>query len=219
MSKKKTLLTILAVMLVCCIAVAGTLAVLFARTSEPVVNTFTAAGGGELFTGEFTLKEHIAAKQTDGSYKLTEETTNNTTTGNNYDVLPKTNLPKDPYITITDKTNAPAYLYVEVVDELTAGLSYTMADCWTKLEGVTGNNGGVVYVYNGGTNVGTPIDDKSEGLNKISIIKNDTITVDDEPGLAKDQTVSLSFYAYLAQASVGTPEVAFNTCFGTQGAA
>lgn len=211
MSKKKILLTILAVMLVCCIAVVGTLAVLFARTSDPVINTFTAAGGGELFTGEFTLKEHIAAKQTDGSYKLTEETTNNTTTGNNYDVLPKTNLPKDPYITITQKTNAPAYLYVEVVDELTAGLSYTMADCWTKLTGVTGTNGGDVYVYNNGT----PIDNNSVGLDKISIIKNDVITVSDEPGLAKDQTVSLSFYAYLAQASVGTPEVAFNTCFGT----
>ena len=34
MSKKKTLLTILAVMLVCCIAVAGTLAVLFAKTHQ-----------------------------------------------------------------------------------------------------------------------------------------------------------------------------------------
>ena len=62
MSKKKTLLTILAVMLVCCIAVTGTLAVLFAKTSEPVVNTFTAAGDGKLVTGDFTLKEHIAAK-------------------------------------------------------------------------------------------------------------------------------------------------------------
>lgn len=211
MSKKKTLLTILAVVLVCCIAVTGTLALLFARTSDPVINTFTAAGGGELFTGEFTLKEHIAAKQTDGSYDLTEATTNDTITGNKYDVLPSTNLPKDPYITITEKTNAPAYLYVEVVGGLTAGMSYDMADCWTKLDNVTGTNGGAVYVYNSGT----PIDNNSTGLSKISIIKNDVINVTDNPGLAKDQTVSLSFYAYLAQASVGTPAEAYTACFGT----
>ena len=211
MSKKKTLLTILAVMLVCCIAVTGTLAVLFAKTSEPVVNTFTAAGDGKLVTGEFTLKEHIAAKQTDGSYTLTEETTNDTVKGNDYYVLPKTDLPKDPYITIIGKTNAPAYLYVEVVDGLPSGMHYNMASCWTRLEGVTGNNGGVIYVYNNGT----PIDENSTGLENIAIIAGNTITVDDVPGLAEGQKVSLSFYAYLGQASVGTPSEAYVKCFPT----
>ena len=211
MSKKKTLLTILAVMLVCCIAVTGTLAVLFAKTSEPVVNTFTAAGDGKLVTGEFTLKEHIAAKQTDGSYTLTEETTNDTVKGNDYYVLPKTDLPKDPFITITGKTNAPAYLYVEVVDGLPAGMHYNMASCWTRLEGVTGNNGGVIYVYNNGT----PIDENSTGLENIAIIAGNTIKVDDVPGLTEGQKVSLSFYAYLGQASVGTPSEAYVKCFPT----
>lgn len=211
MSKKKTLLTILAVMLVCCIAVTGTLAVLFAKTSEPVVNTFTAAGDGKLFTGEFTLKEHIAAKQPNGSYKLTDALTSKTTPGNDYYVLPKTDLPKDPFITITGKTNAPAYLYVEVVDGLPAGMHYNMASCWTRLEGVTGNNGGVIYVYNNGT----PIDENSTGLENIAIIAGNTITVDDVPGLAEGQKVSLSFYAYLGQASVGTPSEAYVKCFPT----
>ena len=211
MSKKKTLLTILAVMLVCCIAVTGTLAVLFAKTSEPVVNTFTAAGDGKLFTGEFTLKEHIAAKQPNGSYKLTDALTNKTNTGNDYYVLPRTDLPKDPFITITGKTNAPAYLYVEVVDGLPAGMHYNMASCWTRLEGVTGNNGGVIYVYNNGT----PIDENSTGLENIAIIAGNTIKVDDVPGLTEGQEVSLSFYAYLGQASVGTPAEAYTACFGT----
>ena len=211
MSKKKTLLTILAVMLVCCIAVTGTLAVLFAKTSEPVVNTFTAAGDGKLVTGDFTLKEHIAAKQNDGSYTLTDALTNNTVKGNDYYVLPRTDLPKDPFITITGKTNAPAYLYVEVVDGLPSGMHYAMADCWTRLEGVTGNNGGVIYVYNNGT----PIDEKSTGLENISIIKNNTITVDDVPGLPEGQEVELSFYAYLGQASVGNAAQAYVKCFPT----
>ena len=209
MSKKKTLLTILAVMLVCCIAVTGTLAVLFAKTSEPVVNTFTATS--QLVNGDFTLKEHIAEQQKNGSYTLTTETTNDTVTGNHYDVLPKTDLPKDPYITITEKTNAPAYLYVEVVGELPTGMHYDMADCWTKLEGVTGNNGGVIYVYNNGT----PIDDESTGLENIAIIAGNTIKVDDVPGLTEGQEVSLSFYAYLGQASVGTAAEAYTACFGT----
>ena len=209
MSKKKTLLTILAVMLVCCIAVTGTLAVLFAKTSEPVVNTFTATS--QLVTGEFTLKEHIAEQQKNGSYTLTEKTTNDTVKGNHYDVLPRTNLPKDPYITITEKTNAPAYLYVEVVGELPTGMHYNMASCWTELEGVTGNHNGVIYVYNNGT----PIDDKSTGLENIAIIDGNTITVDDVPGLAEGQKVELSFYAYLGQASVGTAAQAYTACFGT----
>ena len=209
MSKKKTLLTILAVMLVCCIAVTGTLAVLFAKTSEPVVNTFTATS--QLVTGEFTLKEHIAEQQKNGSYTLTKETTNDTVTGNHYDVLPRTDLPKDPYITITEKTNAPAYLYVEVVGELPTGMHYNMASCWTELEGVTGNHNGVIYVYNNGT----PIDDKSTGLENIAIIDGNTITVDDVPGLAEGQKVELSFYAYLGQASVGTAAQAYTACFGT----
>lgn len=210
MSKKKTLLTILAVMLVCCIAVTGTLAVLFAKTSEPVVNTFTATS--QLVNGDFTLKEHIAEQQKNGSYTLTKETTNNTVTGNHYDVLPRTDLPKDPYITITEKTNAPAYLYVEVVGELPNGMHYDMADCWTKLNGVTGNNGGVIYVYKNGT----PIDENSTGLENIAIIAGNTITVDDVPGLAEGEEVSLSFYAYLGQASVGTAAEAYTACFGTQ---
>ena len=210
MSKKKTLLTILAVMLVCCIAVTGTLAVLFAKTSEPVVNTFTATS--QLVNGDFTLKEHIAEQQKNGSYTLTEKTTNDTVKGNHYDVLPRTNLPKDPYITITEKTNAPAYLYVEVVGELPTGMHYDMADCWTKLDGVTGNHNGVIYVYNNGT----PIDDESTGLENIAIIAGNTITVDDVPGLAEGQEVSLSFYAYLGQASVGTAAEAYTACFGTQ---
>lgn len=209
MSKKKTLLTILAVVLVCCIAVTGTLAVLFAKTSEPVVNTFTATS--QLVTGEFTLKEHIAEQQKNGSYTLTKETTNDTVTGNHYDVLPRTDLPKDPYITITEKTNAPAYLYVEVVGELPTGMHYNMASCWTELEGVTGNHNGVIYVYNNGT----PIDDKSTGLENIAIIDGNTITVDDVPGLAEGQKVELSFYAYLGQASVGTAAQAYTACFGT----
>ena len=62
MSKKKTLLTILAVMLVCCIAVVGTLAFLTETTDKAVVNTFTAAGGGKLIDELYVLCRRLAHK-------------------------------------------------------------------------------------------------------------------------------------------------------------
>lgn len=220
MSKKKTLLTILAVMLVCCIAVTGTLALLTAKSAQPVTNTFQAAGGGELVDskdGSFVVLEHKVAldeSKNDGSYVLTKDLTDPNKDGgdgNSYAVLPNTVVPKDPYVSIVKKTSAPAYLYVEIVNGLAdTGLSYVVnSDNWTKLDGVTGNNGGQIYVYKNGTIV----TDKTTGLEKINILKDDQVVVSDDLKLTGDTTVDLSFYSYLAQASVGTPTEAFNTCF------
>lgn len=208
MSKKKTLLTILAVVLVCCIAVAGTLAVLTMATTEPVKNTFIAAGGGKLAAG-LELKEHGIDTNADGSYKLntTEVTTNK------YEVLPGVDLPKDPFVRIADKTNAPAYLYVEVVDGLDANMTYKLTSEWTLLSGVTGANGGAVYVYKNGeilTKTTAP-------TGNIYILEDNKITVGDNvEALSEegDTGVDLVFYGYLAQASAGNnAAAAYNTCF------
>lgn len=218
MSKKKTLLTILAVVLVCCIAVTGTLAYLTAKTTIPVVNTFTAAGGGEIIkdTGKFVVLEHKVTSATDGNYTLTSELTDPNKEGgdgNTYAVLPATDVPKDPFVSITEKTSAPAYLYVEIVDGLgDNGLSYTVNDCWMKLDGVTGNNGGQIYVYcnNEGP---VPVTDETSGLDCIYILSGNKIVVSNDLKLSGDTKVELKFFSYLAQASIGTPTEAFNTCF------
>lgn len=203
MSKKKTLLTILAVVLVCCIAVTGTLAYLKADTMEtPVKNTFVADGDGVM--GVITLKEHEAVRGEDGNYSLN---LNKEVTSNEYKLLPSTNVPKDPYITLVEKSTVKAYLYVEVVNGLgDKGVSYAMDDNWTLVSGVTGTKGGAVYVYN---NI---IDETYQG-NTINIIKDKTIVVADTLSFTAGEKVSLDFYGYLAQASIGTPAAAFTTCF------
>ena len=222
MSKKKTLLTILAVMLVCCIAVVGTLAFLTETTDKAVVNTFTAAGGGKLIDDDdndpsdgvegFFLKETKVKANANGSYSFVdpkEEVENNS-----YKVVPSTDLPKDPYVRIVGKTEIPAYLYVEVVDGLAnSGLSYEMAGCWTKLDNVTGKNGGQIYVYKNGELV----TDKTAALAEIKLLDGDKITVGDDVTI-DENGIQLKFYGYLAQATAGTPEVAFNTCFNNAGA-
>lgn len=212
MSKKKTLLTILAVMLVCCIAVVGTLAFLTEETDEAVVNTFTAAGGGKLIEddGSFDLKEHEAVRQDDGSYEL------NTTEvqANDYSVVPSTDLPKDPFVRILKKTEVPAYLYVEVVDGLAnSGLSYTMADCWAKLDGVTGKNSGAVYVYCDATTKAPVIVTNETDLSSIAVLSGNIVKVDDSISITAENGIQLKFYGYLAQASAGAPADAFNICF------
>ena len=212
MSKKKTLLTILAVVLVCCIAVAGTLAVLTMASTKPVQNTFIAAGGGELAAG-LELKEHKAVPQENGTYTLDKS---EVVYANEYKALPGVDLPKDPFITIDKKTDAPAYLYVEVVNGLGAnGLSFSVNENWTKLNDVTGKNCGYVYVYMNGkilTNDNAPGD--------VYILTADsngnTITVSENLALTGNAKVNLDFYGYMVQASAGTPSEALIAAgFGT----
>lgn len=218
MSKKKTLLTILAVVLVCCIAVTGTLAYLTATSNggNAVVNTFTAAGGGNLIDPDdgddsngkegFFLKEVKVEANDKLEYSFVEGVE---VDKNEYKAQPSTDLPKDPYVRIVGKTAVPAYLYVEVVDGLSgSGLGYTMASCWTKLDGVTGSTyGGQIYVYNNGELVTDSTD-----LSQIHLLDGNKITVGDSVTI--DSEIALSFYGYLAQATAGADAAAaFNTCF------
>jgi predicted ribosomally synthesized peptide with SipW-like signal peptide len=200
MTKRKTIYTILAVVLVCCIAVAGTLAYLTAQTSE-VKNTFTSTDT----LGKIDLKEHEATVNDKGVYTLGAAEV----TSNSYKVLPGVNLPKDPFITITDKSDVASYLYVEVVDELgeNSGLSYALTSDWTKLN-VKGANGGDVYVYQNGlliTDTNAPA--------TVSILKDNVVTVGQDVNVDKNG-VDITFYGYMAQASAGADAAAaYTACF------
>ena len=200
MTKRKTIYTILAVVLVCCIAVAGTLAYLTAQTTE-VKNTFTSTPT----LGKIDLKEHEATANDKGVYTLgTAEVTSNS-----YKVLPGVDLPKDPFITISEKSDVASYLYVEVVDNLGAnsGLSYALTSDWTKLD-VKGANGGAVYVYKDSmliTNENAPA--------TVFILKDNVVTVGQDVNVGNDG-VDITFYGYMAQASAGADAAAaYTACF------
>lgn len=190
----KVLFTALALVLVSIISVSGTLAYL-KKTSNPVVNTFAAANlvpeePGDDGKPNFRIEESKLTGDPD-NYTLDP---NEKVDGNNYTVIPGAELPKDPSIVI-NKLQVEAYLFVEVVDKLPDTITWTMADGWTKLTGVTGPvHGGEVYVYN------TELAAQPEAAPAytISLIKDNKLTV--ASNYAEDQTTTeLKFVSYLAQ--------------------
>lgn len=240
---KKILALLLCAVLLVCATIAGTLAYLKANTTT-VTNTFVAAGGPGPFVDPdittedkddvmFAIKEYEVTQSSTGKYTLdnTKEVA-----GLEYNsVMPGTTIPKQAFVklsrtaTRTETTDgettsvkeiapAPAYLYLEVIDGLPEAYSWEIDNSnWTILNGLKGVNNGDVYLYTGSladvNHVITKI--AAYNANMIDIIKDDKVTVDDDATLTAD-AVTLSFNAYLAQASTGEtddPAAVFTACF------
>lgn len=107
---KKKVLSIVAVVLVLCCAIGGTLAWLTDRTAS-VTNTFT--------VGDINIE-------------LTETTTN-------YKMVPGNTIAKDPKVTVQANSEA-CWLFVKVEKSSNFDnfMTYEMADGWTALPGVAG---------------------------------------------------------------------------------
>lgn len=213
MTKKKVILSICALVLVCVISISGTLAYLKVTTQAPVVNTFVAAGGGSLLeaTGSFVLDESKANK-VGNVYELD---TTDRVTGNSYEVLPGTTVKKDPQIRVTGKNDVAAYLYVEIVDNTGANLTWSIADGWTRLDSVTGKNGGAVYAYN--TTLANPEGTEGGATYTMKVLKDDKVTIGNVEELGLGDGKTMTFYAYLAQAvidgAVADAKTVYNTAF------
>lgn len=104
---KKKLTTVLAIVLVVALSVAGTYAYLTDKTG-PVVNTFTVG--------------NVNIDLTEG-------------TGEFYKMVPGTTIGKDPKVTVEAKSEA-CWLFVKVEKSTNfdSFLTYAMADGWTELE-------------------------------------------------------------------------------------
>lgn len=214
MSKKKTLLVAVALVLVCVMSIMGTVAYMKNNTGA-VTNTFIVSGGGKLATN-LTLDESEAVQAANGSYTLVTATR---VSANTYNVMPGMEIDKDPTITITGKTEAPAYLFFEVVNPLDTEVYTYSFTGWTELSGVTGYMGGKVYVY--GDANGTIITNENVAAS-YKILTDDKITVEDDADDLKLSTdasapTTMTFYAYLAQANVGadndTPAAVYGAVF------
>lgn len=152
---------------------------------------------------KITLLEHEAKRNDDGSYELTDKTTDE----NKYSLIPGLDIPKDPYITIIGKTPIKAYLFVEVYNALgnvfitpTESGEWLLADCWKLVEGVTGKGkGGAVYVYTGETDEPLQLDHANCPKDSIYILKDNKIYVSQK--LLSDQLTEqhLNFYACLSE--------------------
>lgn len=137
---KKKLTTVLAIVLVVALSVAGTYAYLTAQT-KTVTNTFTAAG----LASSFSLDESQANQQPDGSYTLDVATR---VQENQYSVVPKVNLAKDPTVHVTLEKNVGAYVFLAVDDNLGDGLTATIDSTqWTALNKTYTANGVEWTIY------------------------------------------------------------------------
>lgn len=238
--KKKTLTIAIALVLVVALAVGATYAYLTA-TTKAVKNTFVA--GSAVADGDLELFEHVANRNTDGTYTL--DTANEAQAGENgvynaYTVMPGVNLPKDPTVKVT-AANGPYYLFVEVTkgtgfDEVTVGegdaaktgkpLDYTIAANWEKLS-LTGKDAErEVYVYyvTGENAAKTYI--QSAPVSNVAVLKTidntkNTIVVNADNDIVATLTSAsasaLTFNAYACQAAgFDTAAAAFTACFGTK---
>lgn len=109
--KKKILVPVVAVALVFCCVIGGTLAWLTDKT-DPVVNTFTV---GDV---DITLAE---------------------TTGPEYKMVPGYTIAKDPKVTVTaDSEDCWLFVKVEKSENFDTFMTYAMADGWNALSDTTG---------------------------------------------------------------------------------
>ena len=114
---KKKVLSIVAVVLVLCCAIGGTLAWLTAK-SEVVTNVFTTSDI------KVKLEENEGDKKENGNYE--------------FKMVPGQTISKDPKATVLTGSEK-CYLFVKLEKSTTFDtyLEYVIADGWTKFDGVT----------------------------------------------------------------------------------
>lgn len=224
---KKIAVTLAVVLLVGCV-IGGTLAFLTDDT-DPVVNTFVAAGGSEDFVKTFALKEYKYTQNTDGTYAKEGDAVTGTDFDGNivnkYKVLPGTTIPKEAFVELKRTSDAPAYLFIEVVSGLPSDnaaandqpvFNWSIDSSKWEVTTATGKNGGTVYVYK-------DVLGKVTETATYTILTDNKIVVNAKATAAEIGTteVNMEFYAYICQATVANtsgvntsdPAEVFNICF------
>ena len=122
---KKTLITILATVLVCCCMIGGTLAWLFDQTYT-VTNTFTVG--------------NVNIKLTEVNYADSSNPLDATDAakGQSFKMIPGSTIDKKAEVTVLAGSEA-CYVYVKIAENDTGNvINWTIADGWKQLEDVTG---------------------------------------------------------------------------------
>lgn len=118
----------------------------YARYTKQVMVTGTVSYQNRL-AESFGLKEHAAETLENGEQTLVEREVN----ANNYLLIPGMPVMQDPFFTISGRSNVKAMLFMEMSG---TPIGVELKGYWEKLDGVTGQNGGDVYVYTGDINDG-----------------------------------------------------------------
>lgn len=224
MKRKRSRLLVLAVLvLLIASLIGGAIGKYLTTVSVPGKVTFTAS-----LAEDVILQEHKAERNPDGSYSLTDQIATADPYGNynSYELLPGLDIPKDPHITVVNKTPVEAYLFVEVVENGDVGtdgevITYAMDSCWLKLNGVTGDHKGTVYVYKGADAAEKKLDDSIGAAWTVKLLaplsegKPETIRVSQKLiTTASTGNDILTFYATMGEAAMAaTPAEVYKTIY------
>ena len=239
-------MTMLALILVCSISVAGTLAFLTASQNgnKTVVNTFLAAGGGEIIdsTPTTTVPEIPGVELQNGFFLVESKAeyvnanyildTDSKVIANTYDkVVPDMLIPKDPTLTVDLATGVDAYIFVKVidktfVDENAKNFTYEVTGDWTAISVAGLDASEKVYVYKNAITTGVENTDlnavpilveKTENTVKYQVKTASALvdTANETDGVQLGEG-TLKFEAYACQAGGFTDAAdAFTQCFVT----
>lgn len=169
--------------------------------------------GQVTFTARLADKLELAESRADrldnGEYTLASD---ETVSENTYILLPGTDIPKDPKITVTGKTPIEAYLFVKVTDETNEAITW-QADAahWVQVTGVHIADNEKLFVYK------DKLTDQNCPTDPIPVLAGSRVTVSqhltekDTPALDE-----LTFHAFLYEAIetdgvYATPAEVYNT--------
>lgn len=168
--------------------------------------------------GNFTLTENKTVAINDITEMINSNSiyqiNNETVSKNEYKyVVPGVDIPKNPYIVLSEKNETSCMLFVEVKEinfPVDGTITFEMSDNWTKINGTTGKNGGTVYYYKN-------IIEPNKKYDKIEILKENKISVSQyfsEESVNAD-SFELDFYGYLIQTNSETDfENLYKNCLG-----
>ena len=171
---KKTLITILATVLVCCCAVGGTLAWLMDST-KTVTNTFT--------VGDVSIK---LTETIDGTVTDVSETA----AAAEFKMIPGNTITKDPKVTVLKGSEA-CYVFVKITETDAKNLiDWEIAEGWTAVDAV--KEPGVYY------RTEQDLSESASDGAAYSILMNDQVTVSStnlKKGEGEKPTLVITAYA------------------------
>ena len=208
MYKRKSRFRPLPVLLILLMLTSGFIGVTTAKYvwETPVYGrvTFTARLADKL-----ELSESPATLGANGEYTLN---TDETVYENPYILIPGTELPKNPSITIVNKTPVEAYLFVLVTDKTGDVIQWQEdTNLWTRVTGANVGTDQVLLVHK------TVLTHETCPKDPIPILKDNKITVTQHlKDAGMEQAEYLSFHAYLYEiydtdGAYAAPVDVFNT--------
>lgn len=179
-SSRKVVLTLIAIVLLICTAIGGTVAYLM-DTTEEVKNTFTSS---------------------DVSITLTETKPD----GKTAQMVPGATIKKDPTVTVLAKSEK-CYVFVKIVEEnnfaeyMTYGVITNGTERWEKLSGVDGVYYRIVEKSDDDQSFRILVEDKVSVLSTVTVADMEKIDGKDAQGnhIDTEKVPTLSFTAYAIQ--------------------